>query len=313
MEKEHMPRIIVTGAAGRLGSAVIGQLLRIAPQSLVAVTTRDPQAARSWSDERVEVRRGDFDHPSTLPDAFRGAERLLIISTSADNATRIRQHRNAFEAAREAGVGHVYYTSVMQREGSPFLAAKGHLQSEVDLGQAAARSTVFRNGQYMENFPLFLRVGLEGDTINLPADGPTSWVALHDLAEGIAHVLAGEEAAQDSQILTLTGPEAVDFTDIARIAGKALGRHIERKVISPEAFVERVTRQGLSHGFAQLLESGFRSRASGELSTVDPALQQIVGRRLRRVEDELPLLLEKMTEGNDRWATRFREAERVTS
>jgi NAD(P)H dehydrogenase (quinone) len=313
MENEHMPRIIVTGASGRLASAVIGQLLRIAPQSLVAVTTRDPQAARSWSDEGVEVRHGDFDHPATLPHAFRGAERLLIISTSADNSTRVRQHRNAFEAAREAGVRHLYYTSVMQREGSPFLAAQGHLQSEADLVQAAARSTIFRNGQYMENFPLFLRVGLEGDTINLPADGPTSWVALHDLAEGIAHVLAGTQATPDSEILTLTGPEALDFADIARLASKALGRHIERKVIRPEAFVERVTQKGLSHGFAQVLESGFRSRASGELSTVDPALQQIVGRPLRRVKDELPLLLEKMAEGSDRWAERFREAERVTS
>jgi uncharacterized protein YbjT (DUF2867 family) len=310
---KHMPKIIVTGASGRLGSAIIGQLLRIAPKSLFAVSTRDARAARSWSDEGLAIRHGDFDQPSTLAEAFAGAERLLIISTSADNATRIRQHRNAFEAARRAGVGHVYYTSVMQREASPFIAAEGHLQSEADLVHTAARSTIFRNGQYMENLPLFLRVGLEGDTINLPKDGPTSWVALHDLAEGIAHVLAGDEPPQESRTLTLTGPEALDFADIARIAGTAFNRHIERKVIGPEAFIERVTSKGLTLGFAQVLESGFRSRASGELSHVDPALEQIVGRPLRRVADELPLLLEKMTDGRDRWAARFREAEPLAS
>jgi NAD(P)H dehydrogenase (quinone) len=263
-----MPKIIITGAAGRLGSAVVGQMLRLFPEALVAVTTRFPEAARRWSNRGVEVRRGDFNDAANLSEAFAGAERLLIISTSADNALRVEEHRRAIAAARQAGVGHIHYTSIVQRAGSKFLPTKGHLQTEADLAQSGLRSTILRNGQYMENLPMFLRIGMDGDTIALPPDGPTAWVALDDLAEGIARILAapdGEER-EPARALTLTGPEAVDFLFIAGLLSRILGRPIGRKNISDQEFIRRAVEAGMSAVLAQVLASGFRSRAAGELT-----------------------------------------------
>src|SRR4051794_21809550 len=75
--------IIVTGAAGRLGRLVTEQLLqRLAPEELVLVTRR-PDALRDLRARGVDVRQGDFDDAASLPRAFAGAERMLLISTDA--------------------------------------------------------------------------------------------------------------------------------------------------------------------------------------------------------------------------------------
>jgi len=288
-----MPKLIVTGANGRLGSAVVEQVLQVSPASLLAVSVRDPKAAQRWTELGLHVRHGDFDLPDTLTQAFEGAERLLIISTSSPNELRVRQHRRAIESARKAGVGHVYHTSIIQREGSPFLPARGHLQTEADLVQSGLSATILRNGQYMENLPFFLRLGLDRDRIMLPADGPTAWVALQDLAEGIARLLTGPSNDSVPQIRTvaLTGPEAIDFSRIAEIAGMILGRPIHRDVIGADEFIDRAVQKGIGPDLARMFETGFRSRAAGELANVDPALEAILGRRLRTIEGELPRLL----------------------
>jgi len=281
-------KIVVTGANGGLGGEVVAQLLRVAPGALFAVSTRNPEAVSGLREKGVQVRQGDFDFPETLDDAFRGADRLLIISTRGGNEARVRQHRNALEAARRAGVGHVYYTSIVQREGSVFLPTDGHIETERDLKLSGLPYTTFRNGNYIENLPMFLGFGLYGNVLALPPDGPTAWVARSDLAEGIARVMIQGQAGKT---LLFTGPEALDFGDIATLLPGESGKRVERHVISGDEFVRRVEERGLGTDIARVFESGFRSRAAGELAQVDPTLTQILGRPLRTVAEVLPGLL----------------------
>jgi NAD(P)H dehydrogenase (quinone) len=284
-----MTRIVVTGATGGLGSSVVEQLLRLSPRSLLAVSVRNPDAARHLSERGVGIRRGDFDEPASLAPAFEGAERLLIVSTRADNRTRIVQHRNAIDAAHRAGVRHVYYTSIVQRPGSVFAPARGHFDTENYLAASGPAWTIFRNGQYIENLPMFLAPAIATGALALPPDGPTAWVARQDLAEGIARVMI--EGGRERESLLLTGPEALDFAQIVAIAARILGRRIARRTISAARFKEMLAARGLSRDAARVLASGFVSRAAGELAAVDPTLADLLGRPLKRVEDVLPDLL----------------------
>jgi uncharacterized protein YbjT (DUF2867 family) len=282
-------KIAVTGAGGGLGGEVVAQLLRVAPGALFAVSTRNPEAVSGLREKDVQVRHGDFDFPETLDDAFRGADRLLIISTRGGNEARVRQHRNALEAARRVGVGHIYYTSIVQREGSVFLPADGHIETERDLKLSGLTYTTFRNGNYIENLPMFLGFGLHGNVLALPPDGPTAWVARSDLAEGIARVMIQGDHA--GKTLLLTGPEALDFGDIAGLLRGESGETVERRFINGDEFVRQLEDRGLATEIARMFESGFRSRAAGELAQVDPTLAQILGRRLRTGAEVLPGLL----------------------
>src|SRR5580698_9494185 len=106
-------RLLVTGASGNLGKAVVAELRRLGAKTVIAAT-RTPGKHQELATLGVEEREADFDRPETLHAAFRGVERLLLISTDSLHApdVRIKQHRTAIQAAVGAGVEHVVYTSL---------------------------------------------------------------------------------------------------------------------------------------------------------------------------------------------------------
>jgi uncharacterized protein YbjT (DUF2867 family) len=283
--------VVITGATGGLGSDVIAQLQRFVPASELGVSVRAPEKAAALAAAGIRVRRGDFNEPASLDDAFQGARRLLLISTrTPGNAARFQEQRNAIDAAMRAGVEHIFYTSIPQRPGTPFEVAPGHHDTEAYLASCGAATTVLRNGQYIENLPMFLGQSILTGDLVLPPDGPTAWVSRADLAEGIARLLLQKEEPLPTSVL-LTGPEALDFAEIATVAGRAIERTIMRRTVSSGKFGALLVERGLPPPLAQTLVSGFASRAAGELAAVDPALRHLLGRPLRRVADVLPDLL----------------------
>lgn len=110
--------IVVTGATGALGSAILKYLHKFNtdPESLKTIvgTTRDLRnVSEDLKATGIELRYADFDDDShILEEAFAGAEKVLLISTDVfDNEKRIVQHKNAIDAVKRAGVGILYYTS----------------------------------------------------------------------------------------------------------------------------------------------------------------------------------------------------------
>jgi NAD(P)H dehydrogenase (quinone) len=108
--------ILVTGASGKLGRAVISHLLDsrgVAPGRIVA-GSRNPAGLADLAARGVVVRKVDFDDQPGLEEAFAGAGTVLIVSTDMiDGAgTRLRQHRAAVAAAKRAGVERIAYTSL---------------------------------------------------------------------------------------------------------------------------------------------------------------------------------------------------------
>jgi NAD(P)H dehydrogenase (quinone) len=282
--------VVITGATGGLGSDIIGQLQTLAPPSELGVSVRAPEKAKALSEAGIRVRRGDFGEPASLDLAFQGARRVLLISTrTPGNAARFQEQRNAIDAAIRGGVEHIFYTSIVQRPGSVFDVAAGHHDTEAYLASCGAAYTVLRNGQYIENLPMFLGESVFTGDLALPKDGPTAWVSRLELAEGIARLLLGDTPLPES--ILLTGPEALDFADIADIASRTLGHTIIRRMISSSEFSAGLIGRGLPPPLAQSLATGFASRAAGELAEIDPALRLLLGRPPRRVEEVLPELL----------------------
>jgi NAD(P)H dehydrogenase (quinone) len=176
--------IVVTGATGELGRAVVENLLRYVPAARVAVIVRNPEGARAIAARGVAVRRGDFDEPESLVRSFVGADRLLIVSASGiDHESRAVRHRNAINAAVRAGVGHVYYTSLLPGHDSVAHVMKAHLDTEACLKASGLPFTILKNGVYAESWQLYLG-DVTGDEVVIPADGPVSWVSRADLAGG---------------------------------------------------------------------------------------------------------------------------------
>ena len=142
--------LLVTGATGHLGQRVLHHLvdtLRV-PGNRIIATTRKPESLSAWAVKGVVVRTADFENTASLTDAFRGARRLLLISTDAIDrpGRRLAQHKNAIDAAVQAGVSHVVYTSMPEPEGSPVVFAPDHAGTEAALAASTLPGwTVLRN------------------------------------------------------------------------------------------------------------------------------------------------------------------------
>ena len=80
----------------------------------------------------TEVRETDYARPDTLARAFAGVDRLLLISSSENGKRRI-QHRNVVDAARQAGVGFIAYTSILHADTSPLFLAEEHRDTETAI------------------------------------------------------------------------------------------------------------------------------------------------------------------------------------
>lgn len=138
--------IVVTAASGALGRLVVGRLLGRCPADRIVAAVRDPGGCADLAARGITVRLGDYDDPSTLRTAFRGADRLLLISSpELDPDRRVGQHRNAVDAARAAGVGSVIYTSFLgaDTQADGFTAA--HHATERLLAACGLPHTVLRH------------------------------------------------------------------------------------------------------------------------------------------------------------------------
>lgn len=276
--------IVVTGAGGQLGRAVVENLLGRMPAERIVATVRDPARAAVLAARGVDVRAGDFAEPDSLEAAFAGASQVLIVSVNQIGEAGRRLHRAAIEAARAAGARRVLYTSHMGTHAdSPF---DDHAAAEAVLAESGMAFTSLRHGFYTDSALHIIGRGFETGEIRAPEDGPVSWTARADLAEADAVVLA-EEGRLDGVSPPLTAPEAFTLADLAAIASEMTGREVKRVVVSDAAYRDAKVAEGAPSPMAEMLVKMFRDARRGVFAAVDPTLERLLGRRPRTMRDAL--------------------------
>ncbi|MDF5723545.1 MAG: NAD(P)H-binding protein [Rhizonema sp. PD37] len=279
--------LIITGATGQLGRAVIENLLTRVDSAQIVASVRDPAKATAFTSQGVTVRTGDFAEPNGLAAAFAGARQVLVTSVDQLGETALRMHQAAIEAACAAGAQRVLYTSHMGAQAnSPFVPACDHAATEAILAGTGVPFTSMRHGFYAESAMHMIGHGLEAGEIRMPEDGPVSWTARADLAEADA-VLLANEGRLDGITLPLTAPEAITMADLAAIASELTGREIKRVVLSDEAWRDEKVAQGVPAPMAEMLLGTFRAARRGDFATIDPALEELLGRRPQTMRDVL--------------------------
>ena len=277
--------IIVTGATGQLGGAVVAHLLEQVPARELAVSVRDPHsdAARRLADRGVQVRRGDFTEPETLPTAFADASRVLIVSGPADP----EPHRIAVEAAVTAGAEHIVYTAHMATSpDSHFGPARQHAVTEQDLAATGIATTSLRNGFHASSAPFMLGAGLRTGELRLPADGPVAWTAQADLAVAAAIALTDPDRLHGTTP-PLTASRALDMDELAEVVSRITGRTVTRTVVDEDEYRAALVAGGLPEAFAPMMTGFFAAARDGEFATVDPTLADLLDREPRSIEDVL--------------------------
>lgn len=266
--------IIVTGATGQLGRAIVESLLRRIPASQIGASAREPNEAN----QSVRVRRGDFEDAASLVHAFEGASQVLMVSSNAraHGGDTLAQHRTAIEAAKKAGARRVVYTSHMAASASSlFPPMLDHAATEAMLAESGLAWTSLRNGFYASSGLQLLGDAKTSGVVAAPEDGKISWTAHADLAEAAAAILV-DEGQFEGPTPPLTGSEALDLEELAAVAGKAWGREVRRQVIADDELRVPPPIKPIALGL-------YRAARAGEFSNVDPTLEKLIGRAPIRI------------------------------
>jgi NAD(P)H dehydrogenase (quinone) len=272
--------IIVTGATGKLGHAIVENLASRVPAGGVGASCRDPAKATDLVARGVRVRRGDFADPESLGEAFEGATQLLMVSSNvrAQGGDTLAQHRNAIAAARAAGVQRIVYTSHMAASPtSAFPPMRDHAATEELLRDSGIAWTALRHGFYASSGIAMLGGALESGRLETTADGLVTWTAHADLAEAAA-VLLARGGLEDGPTPPLTGSQALDFGELATIASDLRGRPIARVVLTDEALREKMIANGAPAAAIDMVLGLYRAARNGEFSASDPTLERLLGR-----------------------------------
>lgn len=292
------PTLLVTGASGQLGRAVVRHLLdtlQVSPTRIIA-TSRKPETLADLAAQGVTVRAADFDRPDTLATAFRGADRVLLVSTDAllEPGKRLVQHRAAVQAAADAGVKHVVYTSLPSPATSHVSFAPDHLGTEQALAASGLAWTALRNAWYAENLAYTLPSALaSGQWVTAAGEGGIAYIARDDLALAAATALASAHA--DNRVYTLTGTQALTARDIAEKVAAATGKPLSVVGVTPEQLADGLR----GHGFPPVLADVFTSfdvaTAAGDLGDVTDDFATLTGRAPSTFDAWLPGHIDLLT------------------
>ncbi|WP_291054483.1 NAD(P)H-binding protein [Herbiconiux sp.] len=220
---------IVTGVGGFVSSAVAEHLLGEVDPAEIIVTSRDEQTLERWRARGVDARRADYEDRDALVEAFRGGERLFLVSAMEAGPSRQRQHRNAVEAAVEAGVQHIVYTSFIgtERPEVNSVEVADHKVTEALILGSRLGWNILRNNQYadaMAENQAAIAI-TSGRSIGNAGEGRVGFVARADVAEVAARVLLGE--GEPDTAYDVTGPELLTYREVGEMIAELSGAPIE--------------------------------------------------------------------------------------
>ena len=273
--------LLVTGAAGQLGQRVIHHLLetyKVAPGRIIAAT-RSPEKLADLAAKGVITRKADFDDAATLPAAFAGVDRLLIISTDAlaVPGLRLKQHTAAVEAAKKAGVKHILYTSMPAPENSLVSFAPDHLGTENAIKASGIGYTILRDAWYFDNYLMGLPHSLAvGKWYTATGGGRTSNISRNDCALAIAAALASDTT--DNATYTLTGSTSLTIEDVASVVSKITGRPLEVVQVNDEQFAAGLTGAGLPKFVVDMLVSADANARAGKFDILTNDFNKLTGK-----------------------------------
>ena len=270
--------LLVTGASGHLGRLVLGHLLdtlAVDPSRIIA-TSRSPAQLEAFAARDVSVRSADFARPETLPAAFAGADRLLLIRTTSVGS-RLPEHQAAIDAAVAAGVRHVLYTSIPNPVTPDLLVVHDHAKTEQALAASALPGwTALRNNWYFENLSLAIPQLLQsGQWFYASGEGRIAYIARSDLARAAATALAN--GGEGKTALTLGGARAYSVPELAALIGGALGREITPIPVTVQQLEQGMVAAGLPAPMAAVLASAELHIGAGHLGDVSDDYQVLTG------------------------------------
>lgn len=264
-------KILVLGATGNVGHPLVQALLRKGEQVKAASRTGKPVAGA----ESVVF---DYARPETFPVAFEGVDRAYVMLPGG-YANQKELLLPVIQAAAERHVKVVFQSAfgVDADDSIPYR------QVEIALEKSATPYVILRPNWFSDNFHTYWKAGIEHGQIALPAgEGKSSFIDVRDIAESAAAALTTERF--DGQAFNLTGPEAINYEQVAQLLSEVIGKSVAYTPIDDHAFIGMLTSAGVSDDYAGFMAAIFHPVRAGWAAVVTEHVQILTGRAPRSLE-----------------------------
>jgi uncharacterized protein YbjT (DUF2867 family) len=276
--------ILVIGGRSKIGSALIESLIE--RDEPVRALVREGERAEGMP-AAVETVSGDLADPRSLAAAMAGAEKVFLLSSPHRNA--VSWHRNAIDAAREAGVGLLVRSSILGADkNTPAEFVNAHTTCDRYLEQSGLDHVILRPNLFLQNIPEsnIPSIGEDGSLYVDAGNARISMVDTRDVGSVAAVVLT--ESGHVGEHYNVTGPEALSYGDVAAKLSRALDRTVTYVDAPDEAVRETLLGFGLDEWFVGALVGLYQdyrgSGTDGYAAQVSDTVERLTGRPARSLD-----------------------------
>ncbi|WP_437579350.1 SDR family oxidoreductase [Sorangium sp. So ce887] len=273
--------ILVTGATGNVGGAVLEQLVEAGQK--VRALVRDP-ARLGERGSLVEVVKGDLAKPETLDAAFAGVDRAFVVCAVGDLPALAG---NAAAAAKRAGVRHiVLLSSASAVDEHDYAIARWHREAEAKVKASGLAWTMLQPGAFATNALMWVgSIKAQGAVYTATGDGKSAPIDQRDIAAVAVKALTSPGHEGESYVLT--GPEALSAAEQVAKISAAIGRPLRFVDVTEEALREGMEKAGLPEVFIRAIVEIQALVKAGHGERPAPTVEQLLGRKARTFDEWL--------------------------
>lgn len=263
--------ILVTGATGNVGREVMTHLLKNGYK--IRAATRHPEKAKF--PDGVKAVPMDYNDMSSVEAAVMAVYGIFLIAPPMDPKAE-EKLIPAIDRAKRAGVMHIVFNSVLGADRDEQIAVR---KVERHLFNSGVKYTIVRPNFFMENFSN----GYATQTIRnqhgiflAAGDAKTSFISTRDIGEVVAATFAEKHFGKDYD---LTGPEALDHNQVAKIISDVTGEKITYHKLTEEQMLQGLRDSGAPEDAVRFAGALFAGVRDGLVSRVTRDVEQLIRRK----------------------------------
>jgi NAD(P)H dehydrogenase (quinone) len=269
--------ILITGATGNVAAGAVDRLIDAGLPVRLLVRDR-AKAERRFMGRDVEIATADIGDPKALDAAFSAIDTVFVALGSS--LEQVDLEKALIDGAARAGSRHVVKLSTLGvAHDSVASVPRWHAAIEDHLaGAPIPVKTVLRPSTYSANLlaaaPSIAKTSMWS---GMAGQGRVSLIDTRDVSEAAFSVLSNDDFA--GRTWTLTGPEAMTYSDVAAVLSDVLGRKIQYVAIDEEALLTRLQTAGLPAWFIDLAVGLDAAVAGSVMSVVTEEFEELTGHR----------------------------------
>ena len=274
--------ILVTGASGNVGGAVLQELLR-SSASVRSMYRSTGDAAKAPAGTNPVI--ADFADRVSLERALDGVDRVYLVCSPIPQLVELES--NMVDACRVHGIRYLVLNSALGADTYDKSFPKWHHAVEEHLRASGIPATILRLESFMQNIPAFFAstINSQGAFYAAMGEAPVGFVDVRDIGAVVAKILTSDGHA--GKTYTLTGPELLNYSQVAARLSQVLGRPVRYVAITQEQLRPSLRDMGMPPWQVEALADLQAYYADGTGGKVTSDVRDVLGREPVRMDQFL--------------------------